>query len=323
MSHSQSDTTDEMLSAIMAAILQLRESQAQTNTSLIRLDNRVSAQESGVREILMRPASVVHQNAPNPSNLLLEGNCSSAGQSTAFAQNTEGRDTPEFMVVFSYHLCADRTAKITEAIEAEAQASGFRDPALVDIDKLRSENVEIRKDLHNIGSGQQSLESRIEALELSQTQTSPRTGLDGFLFNCSSEGNRIMSLVKPGNVKNSQTPPTTRSSRKVSSLDETVAADLNGRLSSLEFRLSNYELRKHYEDTIDSMGTIEQLEIAGRRLTREMFGRPVRKRQYKVDQDTLFLLRVRVIRRLASFEADGQAFKKLKQAAVLLGDDSD
>ncbi|KAK5013679.1 hypothetical protein LTR39_003531 [Cryomyces antarcticus] len=227
------------------------------------------------------------------------------------------------MVVFSYHLCADRTAKITEAIEAEAQASGFRDPALVDIDKLRSENVEIRKDLHNIGSGQQSLESRIEALELSQTQTSPRTGLDGFLFNCSSEGNRIMSLVKPGNVKNSQTPPTTRSSRKVSSLDETVAADLNGRLSSLEFRLSNYELRKHYEDTIDSMGTIEQLEIAGRRLTREMFGRPVRKRQYKVDQDTLFLLRVRVIRRLASFEADGQAFKKLKQAAVLLGDDSD
>ncbi|KAK5158650.1 hypothetical protein LTR04_005156 [Oleoguttula sp. CCFEE 6159] len=307
----------------MAAILQLRESQAQTNTSLIRLDNRVSAQESGVREILMRPASVVHQNAPNPSNLLLEGNCSSAGQSTAFAQNTEGRGTPEFMVVFSYHLCADRTAKITEAIEAEAQASGFRDPALVDIDKLRSENVEIRKDLHNIGSGQQSLESRIEALELSQTQTSPRTGLDGFLFNCSSEGNRIMSLVKPGNVKNSQTPPTTRSSRKVSSLDETVAADLNGRLSSLEFRLSNYELRKHYEDTIDSMGTIEQLEIAGRRLTREMFGRPVRKRQYKVDQDTLFLLRVRVIRRLASFEADGQAFKKLKQAAVLLGDDSD
>ncbi|TKA66678.1 hypothetical protein B0A49_05924 [Cryomyces minteri] len=302
MSHSQSDTTDEMLSAITAAILQLRETQAQTNTSLIRLDNRVSAQESGVGEILTRPTSVVHQNESNPSNLL-EGNCSSAGHSTVFAQNTEG--------------------PVTEAIKAEAQASGIRDLAFVDLDNLRSENVEIRQELHNIGYGQQSLESRIEVLELSQTQTSPRTGRDGSLFNYSSEGNNITSLVIPGNVENSLAPPTTRSPRSVSGLDETVAADLNGRLSSLEFRLSNHELRKHYEDTIDSLGTIEQLEIAGHRLTREMFGRPVRKRQYKVDHDTLFLLRLRVIRRLASFEADGQAFKKLKQAAVLLGDDKD
>ncbi|TKA68984.1 hypothetical protein B0A49_05155 [Cryomyces minteri] len=302
MSHSQSDTTDEMLSAITAAILQLRETQAQTNTSLIRLDNRVSAQESGVREILMRPTSVVHQNASNPSNLL-EGNCSSAGHSTVFAQNTE--------------------SPVTEAIKAEAQASGIRDLAFVDLDNLRSENVEIRQELHNIGYGQQSLESRIDVLELSQTQTSPRTGRDGSLFDYSSEGNNITSLVNPGNVENSLAPPTTRSPRNVSGLDETVAADLNGRLSSLEFRLSNHELRKHFEDTIDSLGTIEQLEIAGHRLTREMFGRPVRKRQYKVDHDTLFLLRLRVIRRLASFEADGQAFKKLKQAAVLLGDDKD